>query len=244
VSQAIANFVWPGKDPIGQCVTVGFSEGQPKACTYVVGVAEDIKYTQLSDDPGFYYYLSAAQYSDPEDLGLVVRVRGEPSRERDVIRRALQQEMPGDSYVTVTPLADIIAQPTHSWQLGATMFTAFGLLALTLAAIGLYGVISYTVARRTREIGIRITLGARAGSVLWLGVRQGLLLAGLGTGIGILVALAVARSFAPLLFHESPWDPLVYLTAAGLVLAVATVASIIPAARAARLAPSVTLRSE
>jgi hypothetical protein len=244
VSQAIANFVWPGKDPIGQCVTVGFSNRQPKACTYVVGVAEDIKYTQLSDDPGFYYYLSAAQYSDPEVLGLVVRVRGEPSRERDVIRRALQQEMPGNSYVTVTPLADIIAQEAHAWQLGATMFTVFGLLALTLAAIGLYGVISYTVERRTHEIGVRIALGARAGSVLWLGVRQGLLLAGLGTGIGMLVALALARSFASLLFNESPRDPLVYLTAAGLILAVAAVASIIPAGRAARLDPSVTLRSE
>jgi putative ABC transport system permease protein len=137
-----------------------------------------------------------------------------------------------------------MAQQTHSWQLGATMFTVFGLLALTLAAIGLYGVISYTVARRTHEIGVRITLGARAGSVLWLGVRQGFLLATLGTGIGILVALALARSFAPLLFNESPRDPLVYLTATGLILAVAAVASIIPAGRAARLDPSVTLRSE
>jgi hypothetical protein len=81
----------------------------------VVGVAEDIKYTHLSDDPGFYYYLSAAQYSEPEFLGLVVRMRDEPSRERDVIRRALQQEMLGDSYVTVTPIADIIDQQTHSW---------------------------------------------------------------------------------------------------------------------------------
>jgi putative ABC transport system permease protein len=244
VSHAIANFVWPGKNPIGQCVTVGFSQPQPKACTYVVGVAEDIKYTQLSDDPGFYYYLSDAQFANAGGLGLVVRVRGEPSRERDVIRRALQQEMPGDSYVTVTPLTEIIAQQTHAWQLGATMFTIFGLLALALAAIGLYAVISYTIERRTREIGVRIALGARAGSVLWIGVRQGLLLAGLGTGIGILVALALARSFASLLFNESPRDPLVYLTAAGLILAVAAVASIIPALRAARLDPSVTLRSE
>jgi putative ABC transport system permease protein len=240
VSQSIAKLLWPRQDPIGQCVRIA----SDKACRYVVGVSEDIKFTQLSDDPGFVYYVSAAQYWSPKAMGLVLLVRGDAAHEREVIRRALQPDMPGDSYLTVTPLDDLIGQQTRSWRLGATMFTVSGLLALTLAAIGLYGVISYTVARRTHEIGVRITLGARAGSVLWLGVRQGLLLAGLGTSIGVLVAVAFARSFAPLMFNESPWDPLVYLTAAGLILTVAAAASIIPAGRAARLDPSVTLRSE
>ena len=239
VSRSIAKLVWPGQDPIGQCVTI---EGD-KACRYVVGVAEDIKFTQLSDDPGFVYYVSAAQF-DPEDMGLLLRVRGDAENEREVIRRALQPEMPGDSYLTATPLDDLIGQETRSWRFGTTMFMVFGLLALALAAIGLYGVISYTVARRTHEIGVRITLGARTGNVLWLGLRQGLLVATLGTAIGAGVALAIAQPLAPLLFKESPRDPLVFVVAAGVMLGVSAVASIIPAYRAARLDPSVTLRSE
>ena len=174
----------------------------------------------------------------------MLRVRGDAANEREVIRRALQPEMPGDSYLTATPLDDLIGQETRSWRFGATMFMVFGLLALALAAIGLYGVISYTVARRTHEIGVRIALGARAGVVLWLGLRQGLLVAALGTAIGAGVALAFARPLAPLLFQESPRDPLVYVIAAGVMLGVSALASIIPAGRAARLDPSVTLRSE
>ncbi len=174
----------------------------------------------------------------------MVRVRGEASRHRDVIRRYLQRQMPGDSYVTVTPLTEVIGRQTRSWQIGATMFLAFGLLALVLAGIGLYGLIAYTVTRRTHEIGVRIALGARTSNVLWLGLRQGLIVAGLGTAIGSGVAVATAGPLTPMLFNESPRDPLVYAAAVAVMLGVAGVASIIPARRAARVDPNVALRHE
>ncbi len=130
VSQAMAKTLWPGRDPLGQCVRVG---ADTAPCSYVVGVAENIKSQQLGDDPGLFYYLSTAQWH-PGQGGLFIRTRGEATRYVETIRRRLQQLMPGAAYVTVTPLRDILGEQTRSWQLGATMFLAFGALALALAA--------------------------------------------------------------------------------------------------------------
>src|SRR5438552_1302760 len=158
VSQAMAKTLWPGRDPLGQCVRVG---ADTAPCSYVVGVAENIKSQQLGDDPGLFYYLSTAQWH-PGQGGLFIRTRGEATRYVETIRRRLQQLMPGAAYVTVTPLRDILGEQTRSWQLGATMFLAFGALALALAAIGLYSVMAYTVAQRTQALGVRASLGAQA----------------------------------------------------------------------------------
>jgi ABC-type antimicrobial peptide transport system permease subunit len=152
--------------------------------------------------------------------------------------------MPGASYVTVTPFSEIIGGQMRSWRLGATMFVVFGLLALVLATIGLYGVIAYNVTQRLHEMGVRIALGARAPDVVWLVVRQGVLLGGLGIVIGAAATLAAAGWLEPLLFDESPRDPLVYALVATAMLAVAAAASFIPAKRAARVDPNVALRSE
>jgi putative ABC transport system permease protein len=114
-------------------------------CTYVVGVAENIKSNSINDDTGFFYYLSAAQFN-PQGGGLFVRVKGSAAKFTELIRRELQREMPGSAYITVTPFSDIVGSQKSSWKLGATMFVAFGLLALVIAAIGLYSVIAYNVA--------------------------------------------------------------------------------------------------
>ena len=118
--------------------------------------------------------------------------------------------MPGVSYITTTPLAQVIGEQTRSWRLGASMFSAFGLLALVLAAIGLYSVIAYNVAQRTHELGVRMALGAQRADLLRLVVIEGLRLGVAGVVIGGAIAFAASRWLAPLLFNESARDPAVY----------------------------------
>ena len=241
VSEDMAKRLWPGKDAIGQCVKVG---ADTVPCSYVVGIAENIRNNSLSDEQGYYYYyLSSAQFH-PQQTGLFVRMHGNAAAQVETIRRRLQTVMPGASYVTVTPFADIIGQQTRSWRLGATMFVAFGLLALVLAAIGLYSVIAYNVVQRTHEMGVRIALGAELRDVIALVLRQGVGLGAIGIVIGGAIAYTAARWVKPLLFDESPRDPLIYGIVAVVLLAVAVVASAIPARRAARVDPTEALRSE
>jgi predicted permease len=240
VSSSMAKALWPGQDALGQCIKVR-SEKMP--CTYVVGVAEDIKSQTLSDDPGLNYYLSAMQYM-PDLTGLLVRTRGDAASQAESIRRALQKEMPGASYIGTTPFTEILGDQIRSWDIGARMFVVFGGLSLVLATIGLYGVIAYNVTQRSHEIGVRIALGASMPDVVWLVVRQGVLLAVLGIVIGGAVALASAGWVTPLLFDESPRDPLIYAAVTAAMLVVAVTASFIPARRAARVDPNVALRAE
>jgi ABC-type antimicrobial peptide transport system permease subunit len=152
--------------------------------------------------------------------------------------------MPGVSYVSVTPFSDIIGPQKRSWHLGATMFVAFGTLALVLAAVGLYSVIAYNVAQRTHELGVRRALGAQASHAVRLVVVDGLRLAAIGVAIGVFIAFWAGRFLKPLLFDVSPRDPLVFVTVAGVLVLVAVAASWIPALRASRVDPNVALRTE
>jgi ABC-type antimicrobial peptide transport system permease subunit len=212
-------------------------------CTYVVGIAEDIKNQSLSDDKGYYYYLSSAQFH-PQQSGVYVRMHGDAAEQVEAVRRSLQPLMPGASRVTVTPFADVIGAQMRSWKLGATMFVAFGALALLLAAIGLYSVIAYNVMQRTHELGVRIALGAHVGNVLGLVVGEGVRLGVAGIVIGGMIAFLGARWLKPLLFQESARDPVVYALVGAVLLVVAVVASYVPARRAARVDPNVALRAE
>src|SRR5687767_1489914 len=134
VSEAMGKVLWPGRDAVGQCMRIN-ADTMP--CTTVVGIAENIRQQGLAADSGYFYYLSAAQFN-PTAGGLFVRTRGEATKFTEAVRRRLQREMPGASYVTITPLTEVLGSETRSWQLGATMFVAFGALAIVLAAIGLY----------------------------------------------------------------------------------------------------------
>jgi predicted permease len=244
VSQAMANVLWPNQDPLGKCFRIS-SDTMP--CTAVVGVAEDIKSRELSGAGDFTYYLPMAQYAasfDPPMLAMFVRVRGRPADFSAPLRARLQQLMPPPAVLRALPLQEIVDPKMQAWTTGATMFFAFGALALALAGVGLYAVMAFAVAQRNREIGVRIALGAESRDVVRLVVGDGVRVTVAGVVVGVALAAAGAGRIGALLFQESAYDPAVYLTVVGTLLAVGMLASAIPAARAVRVDPNVALRDE
>ena len=241
VGQSMAAVLWPGKDAVGQCFRFA---ADTSPCTYVVGVAEDIHSQSMDAEPKlFYYYLPAAQWR-PHDGGLFVRARGDVRQVLEPLRQRLQADMPGSSFVTVTPLNEIVDLHRRSWMLGARVFTAFGVLALVLAAVGLYSVIAYNVAQRRHELGVRLALGAAKTGIVRLVVTESVKFALFGLVMGCVVSLAGSRWVAPLLFKESPRDPAVFAIVTLVLLFVAIAASWIPALRAAGVDPKTALQSD
>jgi len=239
VSASLAKLLWPEKDAIGQCVQIDAD----RACRAVVGIAEDIKNTQLSDAAGLYYYVPQAQYH-PEYGSLLLRIRGSAGDHADVIRRELQKEMPGASYITVKAFADVVGEQTRSWQVGSTVFIAYGAIALLVAAVGLFSVIAYDVEQRRHELGVRLALGGEPKDMARLVLRRGVALAGAGLMIGSMIALVFSNRLGPLLFEVSPRDPLVHGAAAALILSVSAIACFLPAYRASRVDPVSALRAD
>jgi predicted permease len=240
VSEAMARALWPGQEPIDRCVRV---RADTAPCTRVVGVAENLQQEDLGEDLGYYYYLPSSQFR-PQIGGMFVRTRGDAEQFRETVRARLQREMPGAAYVTVTPFAEIVGEQKRSWRLGATMFTAFGVLALVIAAVGLYSVIAYDVTLRAHELSVRVALGARARDVTRVVVAQGFRFATVGIGMGMGMALLGARWLQPLLFRQSATDPSVYAGVGVVLLLVSIAACAAPARRATRADPMVALRAE
>ncbi len=240
VSESMAARLWPGRDAIGQCIRVG-SDTIP--CGTVVGIAEDIAQSTLTDEE-HQYYLSAVQYPDDRPYAIYARFQGDPVAQAEGLRRALQALMPGESYVTTLQLARLVRDQQASWRLGATMFVAFGVLALVVAAIGLYGVIGYNVNQRLHEMGVRLALGADRAHVLGLVLGQSMRFAAVGITLGVSLALAGAPFIAPLLFEQRPRDPAILAGVGAVLLFVTLVASLVPALRAVRADPASALRSE
>jgi predicted permease len=241
VGESMAAILWPGQQAIGRCFKVS-ADSMP--CTYVVGVAQDIHSQSIDAESKLYfYYLPAAQWR-PQDGGLFVRTREDAARFVEPVRRRLQHEMPGTSFVTITPLADIVDTTLRSWIVGATVFTGFGALALVLAAVGLYSVIAYNVTQRNHELGVRLALGAPRAGIVRLVVLEGVRFALAGIVIGGIVASSTGRWIGPLLFGESPRDLAVFALVGVVLVAVAVVASCIPALRAARLDPKSALQAD
>jgi hypothetical protein len=246
VSQAMANVLWHGADPLGKCIRIG-SDTMP--CTTVIGVAEDTRARNVTGSAGeFAYYVPISQYEQqigsPPMLAMFVRTNGRAETEVDALRAAVQRLMPGTSFITVRPFHEIVDPTMRAWMSGAKMFTAFGALALALAAVGLYAVIAFGVAQRTHELGVRIALGARAGDVVRLIVFDGARVTIAGAVVGGAVAWLASGLLRDLLFKVSPHDPGIYAGVAALLLVVGTLASAVPAARAARVDPNVALRVE
>ena len=245
VSEGMARVIWPGKDALGQCIRVAIwrTPRELTPCSMVIGIAEDAVHNPVTDEP-LRYYIPIDQFPEFGARQLLLRVRGAPAAATDGIRRALQREMPGQQYVTVRPLGELVDDQRRSWAIGATMFAGFGALALIVAAVGLYGVISYNVAQRMQELGVRVALGAQPANILGLVVGQAVRFSLAGVCAGTLLALAASHWFQPLLFHQSARDPSVYALVGAALVVVALVASTSPAMRAARADPNAALRSD
>ena len=243
VSESMARALWPGRDALRQCFRI---EADTMPCTTVIGVAEDAVQNSIDDNERLLYYMPDEQ-PPPVRPGnrLFLRVAGgDAPAARETIRRALQGVLPAPAYVTVSSLEEVVDRQRRSWRLGAAMFAAFGVLALIVAGVGLYGVIAYDVTQRLHEIGVRIALGAQAREVVRLVVARAVAFAAAGMGIGLVVVLVAARWIQPLLFHESARDPLVLLGVGAMIGVVALVASAAPAFRATRADPCLALRSD
>jgi predicted permease len=242
VNETLARLWWPNESPLGKCMKVG---GDTMPCAEIVGVVENARRFELVEDESAQFFIPiehAPAYLDPGVL--FVRASRDPAALVGPLRRRLQSAAPNLPYVRVEPFREHVAPQTRAWRLGATMFGAFGMLALVLAAIGLYGVLAYDVGQRTHEMGVRVALGARGQDVSRLIVADGLRVAVVGGAIGFAIALGAGRFVEPLLFRTSPREPAIFGAAGLVVLLAALAATLIPAWRAARVDPVVALRGE
>ena len=242
IDEAMARKFWPGQDPIGKCLYIGASVDR-NGCSPIVGVVETMLNGSLEGGEMMYYvpldFLRASDFR-----ALMVRLDGDRGAALAQLHQAMQTVRPGLPAVRMRLLGDLLAPHVRPWRLGALLFSAFGALALILAAIGLYGVIAYNVTQRTREMSVRIALGASARDVVRLVVGEATLVVVVGMLIGLAGALFGALKLAPLLFRVSPRDPLVFAGVAGVLLVVGVGAALAPTARALRIQPIRALRAD
>jgi len=251
VNQAFVKRFFAGRNPVGRRVR-GWGEWFT-----VVGVAQDSKYHYPGESPLPYFYVPFRQvYRADMHLAYYVRTVGDPKSILPLVRQKVREIDPNVNVFDAVPLADYIGASLYPQKIAASLLTVLGSLAVVLAAVGLYSVMSYSVVQRTHEIGIRMALGARPDDVLRLVVRQGLTLASIGMLVGFALAIAMARSLSAISFASSAMgnggkllgvsatDPLIYLGAALFLTGVAALAAYIPARRAARVEPMEALRYE
>ena len=209
----------------------------------MVGVVSNHKMHGVLERPAPLVYCSAEQRPARYNH-LMARTSGDAGELLAVMRRAMLGMEPGLVFMGNSTMEQTLALSLMPARVGATLATAFGALGTLLAAIGLYGVIAFSVARRTREIGLRIALGAQTGSVLGMVMRQGFGLAGIGVAIGAVLAAAAGIALSGLLYGITPLDPIAWLLAMLTLLAAAAMANFVPARRAMRVDPMTALRTE
>jgi predicted permease len=240
VNVLMAQTIWPDRDAIGQCLVSG---ADPAPCSRIVGVAEDTYISSLREDAHMHYYVPFGQETGFGGAVLLVRA-ADPPAVAGAIKRALLVRDPTIRFVTQQTIQAAVDKQTRPWRIGATVFSLSGLLAVLVAAIGIYSVTAYLVADRTHEIGVRVALGATRGNISRLVVGTSVGMASVGVGLGVLGAVGASHFIEPLLFNESARDPWVYGAVGLLLVSVALVAAVVPAIRANRIDPLEALRAE
>jgi len=218
-------------------------EGDAVPCASVVGVVSDVHRMGLREPASMQYYIPFGQERGFGGTVLLVRPRGDAAAAIPRLKKALIA-IPDMPYASAELIQSSIDPEYRPWQLGAAMFGIFGVLALIVAAVGLYSVIAYLVADRTRELGVRIALGASAGRIVREVVSSGAGVVAVGVALGLGIALVAGRFVEPLLFDVSPRDPLVIGAVSTIVFAIGVFAAWWPARRASRVDPMVVLRAD
>jgi len=247
INEAAANRFWPNENPLGKRITIGMG---PEVKLYgkavsreIIGVVGNVKHEQLKDDFQPEIYVPAWHLPAP-NMYLIVRGKAPVETLINSIRRAVQSIDPEQPIRRAQLLERAIAKTVAPQRLVAVLLSLFAGLALTLAMVGIYGVMSYSVAQRTQEIGVRMALGAQSRDVLKLILRQGMTLALVGVGAGLLVSAALTRLMKGLLYGVGPNDPLTFVGIAALLTTVTLLAALIPAQRATKVDPMVALRCD
>jgi len=248
VNRTMAERLWPGEDPIGKRITFGSTEGPNVPWQEVVGLVADIHHAGLDQDPGSEAYWPRLQAPVNGTMSILLRTDVEPAQLAGAVRKAVRSIDSDLPVERVQSLEAVVSEALAGSRFQTVLLGIFAGVALLLAAVGVYGVISYSVAQRTHEIGIRMALGARRPEVLSLVVRQGmaLVLAGVGLGLALAVLLlwGLAERVSTYIYGGGVFDPLILVAVPLVLLAVALVANYLPARRATRVDPLVALRSE
>jgi ABC-type antimicrobial peptide transport system permease subunit len=243
VNRSFARLYLSGRDPLTVRFTAGYPNIDPKTVWTIIGVVDDIRQRSLSVAPEPAYYTSSGQGTPRRQAFVVHASAGDSTSLRSAIRdelRKLDPQIPFD----IERASDIVDRTLSRQRLGMTLMLGFGIAAVALAAVGIYGVIAYGAAQRQSEVAIRLALGATPSNVFWLTLKQGRTLAVVGATIGLVVAYFSGRLVSSWLYEVRASDPMILGAATTLVVGIALVATMIPAYRAARLDPARVLRPE
>jgi putative ABC transport system permease protein len=243
ISEKTAQHFWPGQDPIGKRLKPGSSTSK-SPWREVIGIVKDVRQNDLIAPPKMQMYFTYRQPKDIQANALVVRTSIEPMSLAVSVRNAIWSVDKDQTVADIDTMDHIVAQAAARQRFSMVLLGVFAALALLLASLGIYGVMSYSVAQRTREIGIRMALGARRADVLQMTVKQGLKLVGAGMILGLGAAFLLTRVMASLLFRISATDPITFFGISVVLLAVAILASYVPALRATRIDPMIALRAQ
>ncbi len=244
ISEKTANYYWPNDDPIGKRLKPGSTTDNEVPWRTVIGVVKDVRQNDFIAQPKMQMYFSYRQVKSLVANALVVRTSVDPLSLATSARNTIWAVDKDQPVANIDSMEHIVAGAVARQRFSTLLLALFAGVALVLAAVGIYGVMSYSVAQQTREIGVRIALGARRSDVLKMTVKQALKLVGLGLICGLIVAFVLTRVMASLLFGISPTDPATFLGIALIQLAVALLASYIPALRATQVDPVIALRAQ
>ena len=243
VTENLVRRFWPGQDPVGKRIKVGRVDSTNPWLT-IVGVVGEMKYRGLFQNPTADPDLFTVFNERSSQFAVLARTSIDPTSMLTVIRNTVQRSEPSLLIFHAAKLDDFVEEEMAGPRFTSALMAIFAGIALLLASIGIYGVISYSVSRRTREIGLRVALGAGSAEVLRMVMRRGMMLVGVGLLLGTATALVLTRMMASLINGVSSTDPLTFAAAAALLMAVAAIACLVPAARAVRIDPAIALRDE